>query len=282
MDAKLLYDLTPEEFERLIVALLDESGYSDLRILDGPSDRGIDIIGKFNNETVAIIVKHKKYLGLDDIIRSVKAYFSDPTKYGSLVFVTSAEITPQVKASFGKIREQLQDGRLFRCLGYQDIISMIDAYPKVANRFFGLAKRRLTSRRYQLAFGILGIVFSIAGGLMSLYPMLIFPQAALDKRIQTVENALTSMRDLEKYLEKIKQDMVETEKATQLINERYAQAKELEKLTQDQVNAIRATLQAESWQRTIFNYAMGFVLGVASSFVASVLYSRWRQIKALE
>ena len=102
---------------------------------------------------------------------------------------------------------------------------------------------------------------------MSLYPMLIFPQAALDKRIQTVENALTSMRDLEKYLEKIKQDMVETEKATQLINERYAQAKELEKLTQDQVNAIRATLQAESWQRTIFNYAMGFVLGVASSFV---------------
>ena len=47
MDAKLLYDLTPEEFERLIVALLDESGYSDLRILDGPSDRGIDIIGKY-------------------------------------------------------------------------------------------------------------------------------------------------------------------------------------------------------------------------------------------
>jgi hypothetical protein len=76
--------------------------------------------------------------------------------------------------------------------------------------------------------------------------------------------------------------MVETEKATQLLKEKYAHAKELEKLTQDQVNALKATLQAESWQRTIVNYAIGFIFGVASSFVASVLYTKWRQRKALE
>ena len=107
-------------------------------------------------------------------------------------------------------------------------------------------------------------------------------EAPLDQRIQTVKKALTSIRDLETYLGKIKTDMVEKEKTTQIINERYAQAKELEKLTQIQLDALRITLQAQNWHRTLFNYAMGFILGIASSFVASVLFAKWRQRRALE
>jgi DNA-binding transcriptional regulator YbjK len=108
------------------------------------------------------------------------------------------------------------------------------------------------------------------------------PQVTLDDRIKNVENALTSIRDLETYLNKIKQDMVATETATQQLNEKYVKAKELEKLTQVQIDALKATLQTESWHRTLFTSAMGFILGIASSFVASVLYTKWGQREALK
>jgi len=76
--------------------------------------------------------------------------------------------------------------------------------------------------------------------------------------------------------------MIDTERATQNINERYAQAKELEKLTQTQLDALRTTLQAQNWHRTLFDSAIGFILGIASSFVGSVIYAKWRQRRALE
>ena len=90
------------------------------------------------------------------------------------------------------------------------------------------------------------------------------------------------MRDLEKYLSDIKQDMQATQKATEIINEKHAQAKELEKLTSAQLAALQETLQTRNWKWTALNYVLGFVLGVASSLVASVLYARWRQRKAIE
>ena len=107
-------------------------------------------------------------------------------------------------------------------------------------------------------------------------------KAPLDKRIETVEKTLTSIRDLESYLSQIKQDMLDKEKATEVINQKYAQAKELEKITDAQLVALQSTLQKQNWRWTLFNYVMGFVLGVASSLLASVIHARWKQRKALE
>ena len=104
----------------------------------------------------------------------------------------------------------------------------------------------------------------------------------LDKRIQTVETTLTSIRDLEGYLGKIKDDMVATDVAARELNKRYAKAKELEKLTDSQRQTLKQILQAEKWWRTLLNYGLGFVLGVASSLIASILYERWKQTKALQ
>jgi hypothetical protein len=278
MDAKLLYDLTPDEFERFVAALLTESGYSDLRVVGGPSDKGIDIIGKFNNEPIAIQVKHKLHLKPREIEQFVRKYFSDPSTPRSLVFVTSAEV-PLIEARIG---EHLLPGQRFQLIDRKDIIKMLSAHQDVANQFFAAVKRRLATKSYQLNFGVIGIILSIIGSLLSSYIFFFKSSAPLDRRIQTVESAIASIRDLETYLGKIKQDMVDTEGATKLLNEKYAKAKELEKLTQEQVNALKETLQAENWYRTILNYAIGFFFGVGSSFVASVLYGRWRQRRALE
>ncbi len=75
--------------------------------------------------------------------------------------------------------------------------------------------------------------------------------------------------------------MVETEKATKVIEQEYAKAKELEKLTQEQFEAVKSALWSQSWQKTALNYGLGFVLGIASSLIASVIYSRIRQHRAL-
>ena len=75
--------------------------------------------------------------------------------------------------------------------------------------------------------------------------------------------------------------MVETEKAAKAIEQEYVKAKELEKLTEEQFEAVKTALRSQSWQKTAFNYGLGFVLGVAASLIANVIYSRIRQHRAL-
>lgn len=278
MDAKYLKDLTPEEFEKLVADLLIVSGYTDVRLTGGPGDKGVDIIAKSADGITAIQVKHKMHLTTDEIRRFVTKYFGDTSTPRSLVYVTSAD----VPRSATDISSQLPPGHRFRLIGQQDLLKLLEANREVADRYFGLAKRRLSSQRLLFSLGVSGAIVSVLSLFLSFHSVLFRPQAALDQRIHTVESALTSIRDLESHLEKMKKDMVETEKTTQLINQRYTQAKELEKLTQTQVDALRVTLQAQNWHRTLFNYAMGFILGIASSFVASVLFAKWRQRRALE
>jgi len=52
MNPKHLYNLTPEEFERLVAALLAESGYSDVRRFGRQGPANIDITAKRNDDTV--------------------------------------------------------------------------------------------------------------------------------------------------------------------------------------------------------------------------------------
>jgi hypothetical protein len=93
---------------------------------------------------------------------------------------------------------------------------------------------------------------------------------------------LANIKGLEETLRKVRDDMVATQNATSEINKKYTEAKELEKLTDVQIQALKQTLQTEKWWKTLLNYALGFVLGIASSLIASVLYARWKQNRELQ
>jgi hypothetical protein len=277
INEKNIYDLSPQEFEKLVADLLSATGYSDLQLV-GYGSLGADIRGKLHDKPVAIRVTHKLQLKAGDIAKIVHEYFSNVSTPRSLIFVTSADI---VSADF-IIRPQLLPDQEFRLLGRKDILQLITDHPDIAGHFFKVAQKRSSGLKMQLIASIAAAVISLISLGYSSYMRFVAPQVTLDNRIKNVENALTSIRDLETYLNKIKQDMVATETATQQLNEKYAKAKELGKLTQAQVDALKATLQAESWHRTLFTSAMGFILGIASSFVASVLYTKWRQREALK
>ena len=134
-----------------------------------------------------------------------------------------------------------------------------------------------------MILGLVGALTSIMAGLLT-SGIFFFAQPEkpqLQERIETAERAIGSLKDLEKQLVGIKGDMLETEKAAKVIEQEYAKAKELEKLTQQQFEAVKSALRSQSWQKTALNYGLGFVLGIASSLIASVIYSRFRQRRAL-
>lgn len=277
MDEIPLYNLTPQEFERFVADLLPEAGYKDVRLEGGPGDRGIDISATIDGKEVAFQVKHKTRVSLGDIRRFTERYFADPSVPRLLVFVTSAILPPNSK----NISDSLPAGCEINFLDRSDIERLIARHPAAQENWFEAASKRLRSQKLHLLAGVIGVIASVLGSGIFSYTITNAPKKPLDKRIDTVELALTNIRDLETYLSSIKDDMAETEKARSVIIQKYTEAQELEKLTDQQIAAIKSTLQAQTWWYTAFNYFLGFVLGIASSFVSSALYSRWQQRKAL-
>jgi len=94
----------------------------------------------------------------------------------------------------------------------------------------------------------------------------------LPKQITEVENAIRNLRNLETYLEKIKRGMIATEEAKIKIEEEYNKVKELEKLTDKQIEAISLAVNKRTKADIIKNYFWGFVLGVSGSLCASYIY----------
>ncbi|MCJ7645341.1 restriction endonuclease [bacterium] len=272
-----IYDLRPDEFEEFVAGLLQKSGFSDVRLVGGPQDKGIDILAKQDGETIAIQVKHRKELRPAEIERFIDHYLADDRSPRNILLVTSAKITPQLSAVLQKVPHGLR----IRLLGLDDLQALMINQSDVVKKFIYPAQRRKSSSRRQFLISFLGGLVSIIGLLITALLPLTKHKEPLDQQIKTVETALQSIRDLESHLAALKEDMVAKEKATQEINEKYAKARELKKLTDAQLEALKSTLQAEKWWRTLLQYGLGFILGISSSFVASILHARWKQRRAL-
>lgn len=97
-------------------------------------------------------------------------------------------------------------------------------------------------------------------------------KASLPTQIREVETAIGNLRNLENYLEKTKTDMIATKQAKDKIEEEYNKAKVLQKLTEQQIDAISLAVNKRTNADVIMNYFWGFILGVAGSLVASYIY----------
>jgi len=149
INEKSIYDLNPQEFEKLVADLLSATGYSDLQLV-GYGSIGIHIIGKLHNKPVAIQVTHKLHLKPEEIEQFVQEYFSKASTPRSLIFVTSADIS----STEINIRPQLLPNQEFRLLSRKDILQIITAHPDIASRFFKVAQKRSSWLKMQLFFGI--------------------------------------------------------------------------------------------------------------------------------
>jgi len=274
-----LYELTPNEFEKLCAEILKTQGFERVQLVGGPKDQGVDIVGESKGHKVAVQVKHTKHLSTAALRRIIDQVLAGSYQPQELVIMTSAPLSPSLKSSV----QSLQSGISVRIIGPTEILQALKKHPEIRHSQVGPARQRTARQRLELVIGVIGGISSIAGLLLS--GMFYFGKPAkkpqLRERIETVESAMGSLKELERQLTDIKKDMVETEKAARTIEQEYAKAKELEKLTAEQYEALKKALLSQSWQKTAIDYGLGFLLGIAASLIANVIYSRVRQHRAL-
>jgi len=279
MDRNTLFELTPREFEELCAALLKAEGLQNVAFVGGPDDQGVDISAEAYGRRVAVQVKHtKRKLSATEISRIIHRMRSSSYHPDELIIITSSPISPSERDAVQSASADIN----VRLMGSDEVLQSLNAHPDIRRSRIAPAEQRTKRQRRELTIGIGAALSSVVGVLVSVLSLFVGPdKPALHQRIEAVEIAIGSLKDLENQLKEIKADIVQTDQATKAIQEEYAQAQQLEKLTDEQLQAVKAALQRQSWQRTVLDYFLGFVLGVAASLTASVIYSRVRQWRAL-
>jgi len=278
VDRESLYQLRPAEFERLAAEILKAEGFESVQLVGGPADQGVDVIAQMEGRPVAVQVKHTRQLSRATLRDIVLRLSDSPYDAKQLLVITSAKATEADKAFLSELSAE---GVSVRLLAQQDVLDVLARHPDIEQAMVSPARSRSRRQRLEYWAGIIGALASLLAGLSVNFLFHKEAQAPLDQRIETVERAIGSLKNLEQDLTDIKNEMVDTERAVEAINEEHRKAKELEKLTEEQFDAVKAALRSKNWQQTLLNYVLGFILGVASSLTGSVIYSRWKQRQAL-
>lgn len=277
-NSESIYYLQPEAFEMLVVQLLQADGYKVTANLELHSK--VDCIATKDGKSFGVIIKHRRVLSSQDV-NQVTLDRSSETEIKDLLLVTSAQLTADQTATL--LKAQL--GHDFKIIAFDNLQELISKHTELTEQFMDMARSRNYFELLKfLAAGSIAILIIIYASYKGYHAF-----RAINNKLQTpanniqaVESALESIRNLEQHLKEMKEDMILTESATREINKKYSDAKELEKLTDVQLQALKQTLQSEQWWKTLLNYALGFVLGVASSIMASVIHDRWKQQRALQ
>ena len=203
---------------------------------------------------------------------------SSPYQPEEIILITSAPLTEAHREPVRRLRHEID----LRLIGRDELIEELARHPDLIKSRLLPAKKRKKQQSISLGWSLVGVISSIVGVMFSVVAWFFPVKSGLRERIVVVESAINNLKDLEHQLTEIKRDMVETERAKNALEQEYAKAKELEKLTSEQYEAIKEALRSQSWKKTLLDYILGFTLGVASSFTASIMYSRLQQRRALE
>ena len=278
---KLLFELSPGQFEQLCVDLLEREGYLIIKKADSTLDYGFDLVGRYqeNEETkeIAVAIKHKINLSSDEIQIVLNKFFHILTAHNTYLLMTSSNLTESQREIISHFDHQIDVNVIDR----KKLLLLVEKYPEIKDKYFKPVIKELRERKIRLYISIAAVVISSVGVFTSFQGLFITKKPLLSDRIQKVKSALSNIKDLEGYLKSLKEEMVETDEASRLITEKYEKAKKLEKLTNDQLEAVRLALESERWKRDIFTLLMGFLLGIGSSFIGSILYSSWKQKRAV-
>lgn len=264
-----IYDLKPDEFENLVATLLQYDHFGNIRFVGEPEYKGIDILAEQYAKPVGIKVKHRKKLLPSEVKQFISHLKESNNLPNNIIIATSAKITPLLNT----VIKEAHSNYNIDLLGIDELQTIMERQGSITEKFFYRVKSREKTSKWKISFSILGSSISLIALLISFINPLDEHLDPLDKQMQTVESALKNIRDLETHLITLKEDIVAKEKATQEINEKYAKAKELEKITDAQLASLKNVLEKENLWKTFF----GFILGISSSLVSGILYDKWKQ-----
>lgn len=280
-----IYDISPQKFEELAFSFLQKQSEIDCleNISKRSPDQGFDFTAKLKEEIstckVAIEVKHRRKLSKEDLRKIALTANSIKLNFDGFILITSAKLTKDEQAFL----EELIRGSGYKFIKiYQNITfeSLTKtSNPEALEEIIQLNK----SEKRRLTYGVASVAITLLALYLNLTPYFFSEEIILDDRIENVENALNSIKNLELYLKEIRSDMKDTQRETEAIKREYEKSLELKELTESQQNALRAAIGAASppWWVKPLDYFFGFILGIGASVVASIIHERIKRNRIL-
>ncbi len=269
-----LFDLTPQKFEEFCADLLNaEYQFDKFFLTDGPNDQGVDILALKGIKKLAVQIKHRYKIPVGQLEREIERYKPLLEFHHEFIYLTSA-ILPK------EAIKKLESDKV-KILSQNEIFELLDKHTDVAQRYFTVVERKIKKTRQWFSASVIGAIISLILSLSTFFLENKEKDKPLTERIDNVEQALKGIKGLEKDLESIKSDMIETDLENKKILAEYEKMKGLEDIVNEKKESLNIVLNYQPWYKTALNYFLGIITGIFTSIVASILYERWKLRKEL-
>lgn len=280
-----IFELTPQDFERLCLDLLNAEG-GNLILNSDEKHRWFDITGERlstegNAKRVAIEVKHRTTFHPEGLRFFADSLSKSDSRFDEYVFMTSAPLTP---ANLKAIKTATVSSPSLNLvlLGQHEIFQLLEKHPKIAAKYFKEIAQKVRLRRLSAASSLIGIIVSV----MSFsYTIITFDKDKepdiFESQIQAVETNLDSLKALEHSLTALRKELENTSEDSARIKREYEEALKLKAITSEQLEQVKKAVSAQSASDTFLNYFLGFLLGAAGSILATIITDRWKAKRAL-
>lgn len=281
-----LYELSAEEFERLCVDLLMADD-PNLNISTIESPRWIDAVGTRRtgkeSRSLAIEASHRTVFHPEGLQLFLERMSSETRKFDEYIFVTSSPIS-NAHLKLDKFdTEKALHGEI-KVLGREEVITLLTSHPAVASKYFRSVGGRVKRRKVATILSSFAVAISIGGlanALYSFFGSKIEPKSQLSKQVKTVEESIAGLNVLERSLVTLKIDLQQKSEESERVAKEYERAMKLKSLTAEQLEQVKKAINSQGSIDISLNYFLGFLLGVASSVLATVITDRWKQRRAL-
>ncbi len=266
---KKLFELTPQKFEELCADLLNsEHQFDRFFITDGPNDQGVDILALKGIKKIAIQVKHRYQFRAGQLRQEIEQYKPLLEFHHEFIFISSA---PIAKTTINELETEK-----IKIISQNEILELLKLHEDVSQRYFKASDQRKKNTRRWLSTSLIGLVLSVSSAFITFFMESQIEEKPLEERITSVENALKGLHGLEKDLESIREDMIQTDLENKRILEEYEKMKGLEEFVNNQKESLNIVLNYQPWYKKALNYILGVLTGIFTSIVGSILWERYK------
>lgn len=275
-----IYDMSSGEFEGLCFELL--LSMKEVKSIEKyKNNQRFDFYGEIegssgNLKTFVAEVKHWSRFSIRTFKEIVLRYESSDAN--KLIFITSAKITDRQRQMATDFVFSIASDIEFCIMDYNDVLKLVNENIKIGKKYFKEINSSIRTKYLSLTFSIISIIVAILSIFLSFSHK---EPNELNNRINKVTESINNLNSLENDLNEIRNDMIEMEAETKLIKEEYARAKKLEQITDDEITAIAYALNKKSIWQTIVQNIPGFIIGIATSVIGSIIFDTYKKRRRL-
>jgi hypothetical protein len=234
------------------------------------------------------VIIHRETLLSSDINKLgsfIERLINQYDEFNEIVIMTSAAQQQMAKANrmTSLISYCQGEGVQVNFIGQYELFKLLNNNKDIADKYFTAVLRKVKTRTLAKYLSVLAAISSILGLLFGLYfQNKQVSDSPLKQQIESVEETLNGVKNLEINLRRLKNDLENTAKESEKIKIEYEKALKLRQITSEQLTQIKKAISSQSKSEVIFNYSLGFLFGVASSILGAIIVDRIKRRRALQ